>query len=68
MVAIGGIANIWGAIMGAALLTVLPEYLRVFRDYDILIYGSVLLCIMIFLPDGLLIGIFHLFKRKENLP
>jgi len=68
MVAIGGIANIWGAIMGAALLTVLPEYLRVFRDYDILIYGSVLLFIMIFLPDGLLIGIFHLFRRKENLP
>ena len=64
MVAVGGMANIWGAVMGAALLTILPEYLRVFRDYDILIYGGVLLLIMIFLPQGLLVGVFNAVRGK----
>lgn len=64
MVAVGGMANIWGAVMGAALLTILPEYLRVFQDYDILIYGCTLLLIMIFLPEGLIIGIFNIIKEK----
>jgi len=36
MVVVGGMANVWGCVLGAALLTVLPEYLRVFEDYDIM--------------------------------
>ncbi|GAH94483.1 unnamed protein product, partial [marine sediment metagenome] len=46
MVAVGGMSSVWGAMIGAALLTILPEYLRAFQDYDILIYGSILLLIM----------------------
>jgi len=64
MVAVGGMTNVWGAMVGAALLTVLPEYLRVFEDYDILIYGATLLLIMIFLPEGVVGGIFQLFKER----
>ncbi|MCD6407340.1 branched-chain amino acid ABC transporter permease [Candidatus Aerophobetes bacterium] len=64
MVAVGGMRNIWGAITGTAILTILPEYLRVFQDYDILIYGGVLLLIMIFLPEGLVMGIFNLIKKS----
>jgi len=67
MVAVGGMASVWGAIMGTALLTILPEFLRIFHDYDILIYGSTLLFIMIFLPEGFFIGLFNLI-RKGNLP
>ncbi len=65
MVVVGGMASVWGAIIGAALLTLLPEYLRVFHDYDILIYGSTLLVIMIFLPQGLFAGIFGLIKKER---
>ncbi len=65
MVAVGGMANVWGAMIGAALLTLLPEYLRVFHDYDILIYGSTLLVIMIFLPQGLFAGILSLIKKER---
>jgi len=65
MVAVGGMASVWGAIIGAALLTILPEYLRAFHDYDILIYGSTLLVIMIFLPQGLFAGIFSLVKKER---
>lgn len=53
MVAVGGMRSVWGAILGALLLTCLKEYLRVFGDYDILIYGIILMLIMMFLPDGL---------------
>jgi branched-chain amino acid transport system permease protein len=67
MVAIGGMESVWGGLVGAAVLTILPEYLRVFRDYDILIYGAILMTIMIFMPRGLVIGlpegVLHLFRR-----
>jgi len=53
MVVVGGMTSVWGAIIGAALLTILSEYLRVFHDYDILIYGSILLLLIMFLPQGL---------------
>lgn len=67
MVAVGGMANIWGALVGTSILTILPEYLRVFKDYDILIYGGVLLAIMIFLPEGLLVTIFNRMRGQANL-
>jgi branched-chain amino acid transport system permease protein len=60
---IGGIHNIWGALLGASLLTFLPEYLRVFEQYDILIYGAILLAILLFMPEGLLEGTPVLFRR-----
>ena len=53
MVAVGGMENIWGAIIGTTVLTVLPEYLRFFKDYDILIYGVILMTIMLLRPEGL---------------
>lgn len=56
MVIIGGMGSIWGAISGATLLIILPEVLRVFRDYNILIYGAILLVIMLFLPGGIFGG------------
>jgi branched-chain amino acid transport system permease protein len=53
---IGGIHNIWGALLGASLLTFLPEYLRIFNQYDILVYGAILLAILLFMPEGILEG------------
>lgn len=66
MVVVGGVASVWGAMIGAALLTILPEYLRAFQDYDILIYGSILILIMVFLPKGLFVGIFDLVKKRSS--
>jgi len=53
MVAVGGMEHIWGAIIGTAVLTILPEYLRFFKDFDILIYGVILMAIMLLRPEGL---------------
>ncbi len=60
---IGGIHNIWGALLGASLLTFLPEYLRIFNQYDILVYGAILLAILLFMPEGLLEGTPALFRK-----
>ena len=46
-VVLGGIGNIWGSIIAAALLTVLPELLRAFADYRMLIYAIVLILVML---------------------
>ncbi len=53
MVVIGGIGSIWGAYLGAALLTFLPEWLTFLEDFDVLAYGVILLAIIMFSPDGL---------------
>jgi len=46
-VVLGGIGNIWGGMIAAALLTVLPEALRQFADYRMLTYAVVLILVMI---------------------
>ena len=69
MVAVGGMHKLWGAFTGAVLLSLLPEflsfstdYLQVIGiayqpDYDILVYGGILLVIMLFLPEGVFDGV-----------
>ena len=47
-VVLGGIGNIRGSVIAAALLTVLPEMLRSLNDYRMLIYAIVLILVMIF--------------------
>jgi branched-chain amino acid transport system permease protein len=54
MVVVGGMHNIWGALLGTWLLTFLGnEWLHIFHDFDILVYGAILLAIVMFLPEGL---------------
>ena len=72
MVVLGGMASIWGSLLGAAALTVLPELLTVFHDYETIIFGGILMVVMIFLPQGLMRGImdlweFRRFKREGGI-
>jgi len=57
MVIIGGLASVYGSLLGAALLTILPELLRAFQDYDIIVYGLLLVLMTMFMPGGLVKGI-----------
>lgn len=52
-VILGGMGTIPGAVLGAALLFVLPEKLREFDDYRLLVFGLALVFIMRFRPQGL---------------
>lgn len=47
-VVLGGLGNIWGSIIAAALLTVLPELLRAVNDYRMLLYAILLIAMMLF--------------------
>jgi branched-chain amino acid transport system permease protein len=64
MVVIGGMASIWGSLLGASVLTILPETLHVFSDYEMIVYGLILMIIMIFLPRGLTRGLLDLYERS----
>jgi branched-chain amino acid transport system permease protein len=66
MVVIGGMASIWGAVLGAFILTLLPEWLHVFADYEVIIYGSILMTVMIFLPQGLTRGVLDIYERSRH--
>jgi branched-chain amino acid transport system permease protein len=63
MVVIGGLGSIYGSFLGAALLTLLPEFLRGANDYDIIIYGGLLVVMVMFMPGGLVRGIPALFRK-----
>ena len=47
-VVLGGLGNIWGSIIAAALLTLLPELLRGLSNYRMLIYAILLIAMMLF--------------------
>lgn len=46
-VVLGGLGNMWGSIVAAAALTVLPELLRSFSEYRMLVYAIVLILVML---------------------
>jgi branched-chain amino acid transport system permease protein len=71
---VGGVATVWGGVLGALLLTSLTEALRVARDFRMEIYGGIIVLTMIFRPQGFLgkytiswksgRRVLHLFKFK----
>ncbi|MCM0081456.1 branched-chain amino acid ABC transporter permease [Geomonas sp. Red32] len=63
MVVIGGLGSVFGSVLGALLLTLLPEMLRAFQDMDIIVYGLLLISMTIYLPGGLVRGIPALFRK-----
>lgn len=50
---IGGMSSIWGGLLGASTLTMLPQFLDMFAECDILIYGLILILAIIFMPQGM---------------
>ena len=56
MVVAGGMRTVWGAVLGAAVLGLLPEALSSLEHWRFLLYGLILLVITMFVPQGLLLG------------
>jgi len=67
MVVVGGMGHLWGGVVGAAIMTVLPELLSAFHDYELVIYGGILLLMVMFLPGGLVRGIETLALKCRRL-
>jgi branched-chain amino acid transport system permease protein len=53
MIILGGMHSLWGAIVGAVLITFLSyEWLHYFEEAEVMVYGAIVLLIVIFLPEG----------------
>jgi branched-chain amino acid transport system permease protein len=53
MTILGGINGLAGPVLGSAILTVLPELLRSFKDFRLVVNGFILVVIVLFLPKGI---------------
>jgi branched-chain amino acid transport system permease protein len=53
-VVLGGANNLWGPLLGAAVMTLLPEYFRVLADWRPTVFGLAILIMLLFRPQGLL--------------
>src|SRR5262249_37219196 len=53
MVIVGGMGTLIGPVWGAILLTVLPEVLRGFGDFRLVLYGAALALVVLFMPGGM---------------
>ena len=53
-VVLGGVSNPLGPLVGAAIVTLLPEFLRVVQDWRMTVFGTLLVIIAVWRPDGLL--------------
>ena len=65
-VVLGGLGNIWGSLVAAAALTVLPELLRAFADYRMLVYAIVLILVMLATNNPTLKSFFSRFKPGKS--
>ncbi len=68
IVVLGGMGSVPGVITGALVLTLLPEYLRAFSEFRMLIFGAVLVVMMVFRPGGIIPDIrrAYTFKKKKD--
>jgi len=65
MVVVGGMASVFGSVVGAVLLTALPQALATFEGWETVAFGSILMLFMIFLPRGLVPTLAAKFGRGD---
>jgi branched-chain amino acid transport system permease protein len=66
MVLVGGMGSLWGSVFGAFLLTLLPEALHAVKEYNVLVYGLILMGVLVFFPHGLVTGIAEVLRKREK--
>ncbi len=62
IVVLGGMGSIIGVIIAAFILILLPEYLRAFSEYRMLLFGAILVIMMVFRPQGIISNVRHTFQ------
>ena len=67
MVVFGGMASVFGAVVGAAVLTMLPQLLTVLKDYEMMVFGAVLIATMVFFPQGVVPTLAHWWARRRSV-
>jgi len=65
MVVLGGRVSVAGPIVGALFLSALPELLREFQDYRMIVQGTLLIVMIVFLPRGFVDTLTHVRMRQR---
>ena len=66
IVVLGGMGSIMGVIVGAFLLILTPEYLRAFTNYRMLLFGTAMVLMMIFRPQGIVTNVRRVYRFKSR--
>jgi branched-chain amino acid transport system permease protein len=64
MAVLGGVGSVLGAIFGAGALTLLPQALTIFAEYEQMVLGLAMMLVMIFLREGLLPSILRKLRGR----
>lgn len=54
IILLGGIGNVWGLIVAAAIVVIVPEKLQAIQEYRFLLFGGLVMMVLLFRPEGLL--------------
>ncbi|MDP3285889.1 MAG: branched-chain amino acid ABC transporter permease, partial [Desulfobacterales bacterium] len=57
IVVLGGMGSIVGVIIAALILILLPEYLRAFSEYRMILFGAIMVIMMVFRPQGIVANV-----------
>lgn len=63
MVILGGMGSVAGAVVGAGIVTMLPQVLTSLEHHESLVYGLILILVMVFMPKGLVPTLAQLARR-----
>ena len=66
MAVLGGLGSVIGSVVGAAFLTILPQVLTVFHDYEHVVLGLLIILFMMFLRDGIVPTLARLIFRRRS--
>jgi branched-chain amino acid transport system permease protein len=66
MAVLGGLGSIFGSIVGAAILVILPQALTVFHEYEHAVLGAIIIVVLIVLPNGIVPTLALLFRRGAS--
>ncbi len=65
MIVFGGLGRIYGAVIGAIIITALPQFLTFLHDYEHMVFGAIIIFVMIFMPKGI-VSIFDVLKYEKK--
>ncbi|MCI3208681.1 MULTISPECIES: branched-chain amino acid ABC transporter permease [Pandoraea] len=66
IVVVGGMASTFGVVLGAALIVLLPQLFGGLQEYELILFGLVLMVTMIFLPRGIVPTLANRFMRGRS--
>lgn len=63
MVIVGSLSTVWGSLVGALLVTLLPHVLEHFESAKLFVYGTIMTLVVMFMPNGLASGLYASISR-----